>query len=78
MIDLPGVQLKDQTVRAPLAGVTLRIPEPLVLVPSVTADAPEESSVPEAGELNVPTIDERLSAHESIVRVLSFSGSTRA
>ena len=63
VLNLPCVQLQDQTVRAPLAGVELRIPESLVLVPSVTTDAPEESLVPAAGGLNVTAVDEGLGAH---------------
>jgi hypothetical protein len=68
VIDLPGVQLQDQTVGSPLAGVKLRIPESFVLVAAVTADAPEESLVPEAGGPNVAAVDERLSAHGKIIR----------
>jgi hypothetical protein len=70
VIDLPRVQLQDQTVRAPLAGVEVRIPEPFVLGPSMTADAPEESLVPVAGGPNVAAVDEGLSTHGSIIRVL--------
>jgi hypothetical protein len=63
VVDLPGVQLQDETVRAPLARVQARIPKPFVLGPTVTADTSEESLVPAAGGLNVTAVDEGLGAH---------------
>lgn len=41
----------------------LRIPEPFVLGPFVTADAPEASLVPTAGDLNVTAVAQGLGAH---------------
>jgi hypothetical protein len=67
VIDVPRVQLQDETVRAPLARVELRIPEPLVLRSSVTADAAEESLVPAARYLNVAAVDEGLGAHVTAI-----------
>ena len=63
VINFPCVQLQDQTVRVPLAHVEVRIPEPFVLGPSMTADAPKKSLVPAAGSLNVTAVDEGLGAH---------------
>jgi hypothetical protein len=67
VIDLPRVQLQDQPVGAPLAGVVPRIPKPFVLGPSMTTHAPEQSLVPAARGLNVAAIDQRLGAHERIL-----------
>ncbi len=58
MIHFPSVKLQDQTIRAPLAGVKARIPEPFVLGSTMTADAREKSLVPAARGLNVPAVDE--------------------
>jgi hypothetical protein len=43
--------------------VEVRIPEPFVLGPTVTADTPEKSLVPAAGGLNITAVDEGLGAH---------------
>ena len=65
VIDLPRVKLQNQTVRAPLAGVKVRIPEPFVFGSTMAADAREKSLVPAARGLNVAAVDQGLGAHES-------------
>ena len=71
MIDFPSVKLQDQTIRTPLAGVKVRIPEPFVLGSTMTADAREKSLVPAARGLNVAAVDEGLGAHDRIIHTLS-------
>ena len=68
VVDVPGVKLKDQAVRAPLAGVKLGVPETLVLAPAVAAYAPEKALVLAARGLYVPAVDQRLSAHAPSLR----------
>jgi hypothetical protein len=71
MIDFPSVKLQDQTIRAPLASVKVRIPEPFVFGSTMTADAREKSLVPAARGLNVAAVDEGLGAHERTIHPLS-------
>src|SRR6187402_1026143 len=73
MVHFPCVKLQDQTIRSPLAGVKVRIPEPFVLGSTVTADAREKSLVPAARGLNVAAVDEGLGAHERTIPPLTGS-----
>ena len=67
VVDLPRVKLQDQTIRAPYAGVKVRIPEPFVLGSAMTADARKKPLVPAARGLNVAAVDEGLGAHERTI-----------
>lgn len=67
VVDVPSVQLKDQAVGAPLAGVKPGIPQTFVLSPTVTSYASEKALVPAARGLNIVAVDQRLSAHTEIL-----------
>jgi hypothetical protein len=48
VVDVPGVELKDQAIWAPLAGVKLRVPKTLVLSSAVATYASEKALIPAA------------------------------
>ncbi len=72
MIGMPIVQLQDQPVTSPFARVVAWVPQPLIFVTTMPADAAEQPLVPSARRLNVPTEDEWLCAHTVIVNQRSL------
>ena len=78
VIDVPSVKLKDQSIRAPLAGVKLGVPQTLVLSAAVATHASQKDLIPPARCLNVAAVDQRLSAHsQSLTRAPHQAESNR-
>jgi hypothetical protein len=68
VIDIPSVQLQDETIGAPLAGVELWIPQTFVLASAMAAHAAEKPLVKTTGGLYVVAVDQGLGPHRSDYR----------
>ncbi len=81
MIGMPIMQLQDQSVASPFACVVPWVPQSLIFSTPMPSDTAEQSLVPSARLLNVPTKDEWLRAYtidKSMVAQLSFETTLNA